>query len=1106
MVVFMALFVATSLLHGAERVHHVLEVRLHPETQRFSAQDTMTIPSGMEPAFTLHKGLNPTSLTPGVKIQKDTVKQFSVPVESFTIDRPAGLETLVIQYEGKIHHPLELFGKEHARGFKQTPGLISKQGVYLGANSYWYPTFNRSLVTFSVQIASPPQWDAVSQGRRTRHERNEQGTVVQWESEKPHEEIHIIAAPFVEYTRKAGNVLAMVFLRTPDEGLANKYLDVTAQYLAMYEDLIGPYPYQKFALVENFWETGYGMASFTLLGSKIIRFPFILHSSYPHEILHNWWGNSVFPDYAKGNWSEGLTAYLADHLIKEMRGNGAEHRQQTLQKYADYVMEERDFPLTEFRSRHSSSSEAVGYGKSLMVFHMLRHMLGDDTFSKGLQAFYRKYQYQTASFDDLRKSFERVSGKNLAAFFDQWTTRSGAPQLQVSKTQARAKKSGYILTAFIEQVQPESHYELQVPVAVTMEGKEDAYQTIISMDKKRLPVQLAVPAKPLRIDIDPEFDVFRRLDRNETPPALTQALGARHMLIVLPASSPQTLLEAYEHLAQALSQSGPDKVDITFDNHIQQIPQDRSVVLVGWNNAFRHHVVAALSPYDVILQDEEIRIGPTTIPKQNHSVVLTARQPNNANASLTWVASSVPDALVGLGRKLPHYHKYSYLGFQGDEPENMAKGRWPVVDSPMTVFVSQPDGLVSSIERGKLAPRKSLAALPPVFSKDRMMETVRFLTSEKMEGRGFGSRGLERAGDFVASKFQEAGLKPAGDTKESFFQTWEDRGGETDQKTFVRNIVGVIPGQDETANNQTIVIGAHYDHLGLGWPEGRKEHLGQIHPGADDNASGIAVLLELAKVLGKTLKPDRSVVFVAFTGEEAGRRGSKYYISHQQADGAKQCIGMINLDTVGRLEKGKLLVLGGGSAKEWVHIFRGAGFVTGVNVQTISEELDASDHVSFQEAGIPAVQLFTGPHLDYHRPSDTPDKIDSQGLVKVASVAKEAIVYLASREAILTSTLTPGSSPEPTVHQGKRKVSLGTIPDFSFSGRGCRLSGVVPDSPAEKSGLQEGDVITRLGTFGVNNLRDLSDALKSLSPGDTISITFLRKGEEMSTEAAVTDR
>jgi aminopeptidase N len=168
----------------------------------------------------------------------------------------------------------------------------------------------------------------------------------------PTEEVHLIAAPFTEYSRDAGAVKAMAFLRKPDQALADRYLDATAQYLEMYRGLLGPYPYSKFALVENFWETGYGMPSFTLLGEQIIRFPFILYTSYPHELLHNWWGNGVFVDLAGGNWCEGLTAYLADHLVAEQRGQGADHRRAILRKVTDYVTPENDFPLSRFHSRY----------------------------------------------------------------------------------------------------------------------------------------------------------------------------------------------------------------------------------------------------------------------------------------------------------------------------------------------------------------------------------------------------------------------------------------------------------------------------------------------------------------------------------------------------------------------------------------------------------------------------------------------------------------------------------------------------------------------------------------------------------------------------------
>jgi C-terminal processing protease CtpA/Prc len=214
---------------------------------------------------------------------------------------------------------------------------------------------------------------------------------------------------------------------------------------------------------------------------------------------------------------------------------------------------------------------------------------------------------------------------------------------------------------------------------------------------------------------------------------------------------------------------------------------------------------------------------------------------------------------------------------------------------------------------------------------------------------------------------------------------------------------------------------------------------------------------------------------------------------------------MLNLDTVGRLDKRKILVLGAGSAKEWVHIFRGAGQVTGADIETVSGELDSSDQTSFHEAGVPAVQLFSGVHLDYHRPADTADRIDQDGLIKVASVAKEVVEYLAGRDSPLTSTLARGER-GPMKPGTERKVSLGTIPDFAYAGKGVRLSGVVPGSPAADAGLQEGDVILRVNESGVANLREFSDILKRLKPGDKAAISVERDGTEQSFHATLQER
>jgi aminopeptidase N len=235
-----------------------------------------------------------------------------LPVDVYRVEgaMPGQELTGEIRYHGVIDYAVRDSGDQYARAFSESPGVIDSRGVYLAGSTYWVPRAGDALMTYTLAVELPAGWKSVSQGERTSSETSGSPAAVQerWSVVTPTEEVHLIAAPFTEYSRDAGAVKAMAFLRTPDQALADRYLDATAQYLEMYRGLLGPYPYSKFALVENFWETGYGMPSFTLLGEQIIRFPFILNSSYPHELLHNWWGNGVFVAPAGGNWCEGLTA------------------------------------------------------------------------------------------------------------------------------------------------------------------------------------------------------------------------------------------------------------------------------------------------------------------------------------------------------------------------------------------------------------------------------------------------------------------------------------------------------------------------------------------------------------------------------------------------------------------------------------------------------------------------------------------------------------------------------------------------------------------------------------------------------------------------------
>ncbi|MCG8030229.1 MAG: M20/M25/M40 family metallo-hydrolase [Candidatus Thiodiazotropha taylori] len=1102
---FLLWLICTPLLAAESHppIHHQLDVKLEPQRQTLSVTDRISFtqpPSEFK--LILHADLNPRFSTDRGKVQVrlDHQDRFA---ERYEISLPKGADQLTVEYTGRIHHRLSSSRREQSRGFRSSAGLIDKKGVFLAAGSLWYPQIEGyPYLTFNMQVSLPAGWSSVTQGHRQYQNNSGKLNMDRWHIDKPQDEIYLIAAEFIEYQKSAKlqgkPVSAQVFLRSADQKLADRYLQATVKYLKMYEQLIGAYPYSKFALVENFWETGFGMPSFTLLGSRVIRLPFILNTSYPHEILHNWWGNGVYVDFDRGNWSEGLTAYLADHLIKEQQNQGANYRLQSLQKYRDYAAKQRDFPLTAFKSRHSSATEAVGYGKTLMMFHMLRKQLGDQLFTKALRQFYQQYEFKIASFADLRQTFEEVSGESLSGFFTQWVEYTGAPELRLVSSNIDRQADRVRLQFTLQQLQADHLYELNIPVAVSLTGQTEAKQSVVTMLKREQTFEMDLPSSPTRLDIDPQFDLFRKLALEETPPAFTQIFGAEKLLVIYPSDATHKMKKAWRAFADDISHMGPEKVTIIADDEIETLPENSAAVVLGWNNRFTKQVEQQLKQHPLTISADVIRVGEEQINRKNSAFAWITRIRNQAKQPypLALITADLPNALPGLGRKIPHYHKYSYLAFSGTEPKNSLKGRWPVANSPMSRLFTP------GAERAELAASSPL--IEPVLEYDpqKMKQTVSYLSDRQLQGRGVGSKGLDLAADYIAAAFKKAGLTPGGE-KQSYFQYF-DANDEQGQSHRLKNVIGVIPGRHPQLSKQNLVIGGHYDHLGLGWPDVRDNNRGKIHFGADDNASGIAVMLELARILSKNLKPDRNVVFVAFSGEETGRLGSKHYVKHQQSYPVSDTIGMLNLDTVGRLFDNKLIVLGAESASEWPHIFRGIGFVTGIESAMVNEPLDASDQISFHEAGVPAVQLFSGPHTDYHRPGDTVDKIDIDGMIKVAEVSKQVVEYLAGREEPMTIQLAGIQQPDKSSKQ--RKVSLGTIPDFTYQGNGYRLDGVVPNSPADKAGLKKKDIIVSIDQTPIKGLRDLSKTLKSLKQGQTIQIEYLRNGTKSLTSAQLKSR
>jgi hypothetical protein len=610
--------------------------------------------------------------------------------------------TFKIDYAGVIYDSLQAPSKAYSKGFATTTGLIDTAGVFLSGSSLWIPMLPGDLFTFDLEVRMPTGWETVSQGERTVLAANPRWTAVQWHCPHPMEECYLVAARFHVETRTFGDVEAMTYLRGPDPELSESYLSATGRYLSMYENLIGPYPFAKFALVENFWQTGYGMPSFTLLGSQVIRFPWIVHTAYGHEVLHNWWGNGVFIDLEKGNWCEGLTVYGADYLYKEKSGDAdaRQYRLETLANYMNYVREQDEIALSEFHERHSASTQAIGYGKAMMVYHMLRKKLGDDLFWKSLQAFYRDNLFQEASWDDVRSAFETTSGEDLDDFFDVWIERRGAPELSIHRAVLKQKDDGYRLEAEIRQEKPT--YDLEVPVRLASASRETTWTVDVSGKKTRVRVDapswlFAPQSQSLKVEffkdrtetlhvdarvhiprfaVDPDFDVFRLIDRTEVPATLGEMLGADTTLIVLPEDGDR----GYQAFGdQWAARGGASVIDVA--TLPEELPSPGAMMFFEMVDGIP----------GVAATETHWEIQGKTIEKKDRTLVFTIRDDEDPDVNYTWVDTEDTSVLPALVRKLPHYGKYSYLVFPNDGGRASEKGIWRVETSPMIVELTAKD-------------------------------------------------------------------------------------------------------------------------------------------------------------------------------------------------------------------------------------------------------------------------------------------------------------------------------------------------------------------------------------------------------------------------------
>ena len=376
----------------------------------------------------------------------------------------------------------------------------------------------------------------------------------------------------------------------------------------------------------------------------------------------------------------------------------------------------------------------------------------------------------------------------------------------------------------------------------------------------------------------------------------------------------------------------------------------------------------------------------------------------------------------------------------------------------------------------------------------RLQRDVAVLASDAYEGRGTGTPGADSAAAWLVRRYRALGIAPG---VPDYLQPFTVRpGGHAGHVPLLaRNVVAVIPGTDAALRGQYVVLGAHYDHLGRSkFGANDPEAGGAIRNGADDNASGTAAVVELARLL-QARPTRRSVLLVHFAAEELGLLGSQHFVESPPVP-LDSMQAMINLDMVGRLTDDRLVVHGVGTATELPAIVDSANarIAAPLAITARPEGFGPSDHASFFLRRVPVLHLFTNTHPDYHEATDDAEKLNAPGTARVVALAYEIARELGDRPGRLT--FARGAQPPAIGVRPRSQVYLGSVPDMAgdAGGRGLRLSGVVPGSPAEAAGLREGDVVVELGGAAVTDLETYTSALYARQPGETVDIVVLRRG------------
>ncbi len=491
-----------------------------------------------------------------------------------------------------------------------------------------------------------------------------------------------IAVQIFQYSTQMSNgPLVTVSLLDADSELAQKYLDLVPQYINRYSKLIGPYGYSSFIVNETRSEnTGEAFPGSTIFSSQLLRLPFLLRSSLPHEILHSWWGNGVLVDYKRGNWCEGLTTYMADLAFQIEDGHGVEFRRKQLEYFQDFAANGgEEQTLRQFVSRgEDRGKQAVGYGKALMFFQMLENLLGTDGFHKALSSFYQTYFGKEVSYQEIETVFSQQYGASLKSFFDLWLDQKGAPLVKLES----AKGVRGELLFSLSQSGLTTPVIIPIQALVTLgDGSARTISFNLNGTTQQQDFHFTFGENIKALAIDPEFKSFRKLYEQEMPPALAKAFGERNLVTI---SVPKWSEKDLAPWIAGIKRIYPSPSNVKFQIIESGKPHSTSGTLwiIGSQNRDALPVREKLLSKGMSFPTaDKISYAGKAVWAKSSSTVFMSEKIAGQPVEWIWTDDSQPGEK--LTRKITHYAGFSLVGFT--EAVNDITITWPLDQSPLAI-------------------------------------------------------------------------------------------------------------------------------------------------------------------------------------------------------------------------------------------------------------------------------------------------------------------------------------------------------------------------------------------------------------------------------------